>query len=951
MIQFPRHSNCTLCDLHDGANHVGIPTVHMEESLAPALDTPALIILGQNPGYHEDSHPIGLPFVGPSGQLLRQVYLDAKINGKTLLERMCVYLSNAARCGPDSITREGPYNACIPYFVDDVKKIAKVHDKVYLLICAAKGVTALWKYELGEKNYTQKNSFNNQNCVVDIGGCQVTCFSTFHPAAIMRQNRLIHVVNDHLQLMCNCLDGNAPSRYVPKIDLPRYPLDSDPSIGAVDIETWGICKLNAHGEPLPEQTQFHPDRAFYVDHVTRDDLIQTVSVTLPKYKTEDHLFPVDSWKITKDLLFELKPDFSMIFRLHVPEERSMFIAWLKHLKVQMGANYGFDVLMMRAWPDFREVLDETQFLIDFMVINYLESELRPERSLKAASPLLGTHKYERTLADGGKFDDPNDPEEHLYNAEDTCVTILNIAELCRRIISNFPDTDKGTEWSLDYFSKVLWSSIRMSEAGIPLSRSKLEKIAEEARETMASTLEEAREKYDAILGGKGRNLCRTKVIADSMEAIAKEVKGDWPKQESWDEQSNLLERTKPPHKNICWSIVNRAIFSNHLPDNHDLVKIFELASKYAKAEKILTSYCVSMLDHHNRSKSSPVSDIIIPQSGYPVLADRANLKLRNQIYAKNTKEGYNPDTWLAHPKWYIVPSPWNDMSDEEGGQQQARMSVKNPAAQTFPKLIKSAYQSRWNNGRLIVFDISNAEMRAAGLISGEPSILRAYKEGIDLHDERAIQIFSLAPDFPLRDSDGERVVESQCAKHANFTDLNWGGPQVLWRTILNKSGIIASFNLCKRIIRGRAKARPVLYKWQQALVHEAEITGRIEMACTGHSRYFMPQERGRDALNETSEIVNLPIQVIAAVTLNRIKHRMMSKHLPHINTKFPSCFLWLNCYDAFFLDCRDYDTALFMKDACMESLEFVANHDYWAKMQDHYGREVPLVGDVKIMKG
>lgn len=227
--QFPRNRSCEACNLHTEANEVCIPTIWLPTSLPPTPTTRALFVLGQNPGYWEDER--GEPFIGDSGKILREAYLDASFNvcaerpadRAALRHRETIYLSNAARCGPNSCKREGPYNTCLPlYTIPDLTQICTLHTDVTILVVSAPAVTALFKWA-GIKGVNQRDSFNNQMRPITINGMKVPVASTYHPAAVMRFPNYALAVNDHLQLLCNHLDGLSPKPQLPTLTPIRKP--------------------------------------------------------------------------------------------------------------------------------------------------------------------------------------------------------------------------------------------------------------------------------------------------------------------------------------------------------------------------------------------------------------------------------------------------------------------------------------------------------------------------------------------------------------------------------------------------------------------------------------------------------------------------------------------------------------------------------------------------------
>lgn len=823
----------------------------------------------------------------------------------------------------------------------------------------------------------------------------------------------------------------------------------DPRVIALDIETHGAVDFKADGTLMPPQTLFNPIRCLYCDDVSIEDMIVTLAITTmkedprcptqptqnstssppkpPMFSVEQaepsrsamdqtrsnsvqSKAPLPSWD--RQSLMKLQPSETFVIKLSNPSDRAMAIAHLEHADTLIGAQIWYDILMLRVLPDFREVLagPHAHTLLELQVFNYLHSEIRPERSLKPLGPILGTHQYTRSLKDG-RFHDENDPKLHGYNGADTVNTTLSIAELARRIDSNFPNTDKLSPFCIQYFSDTIWSGIRMTEAGIPMSHSKLLSLQTRLEAEMLVLAKQSIEDYDLILKGKGRDKgphSRQAFIDKVLDAVP-------PKYGPYDEptgfykhphnpllQHELLERTKVLDQ-ISWSIINRSLFKGHLPDDHPLQVPLDLADRYSKHAKIVESYTRTLLDRHHRPKKSCFSDIIIPQGLQPCLQNRlpttvsppppptktpassassskSSAVKKISTWSPPTKNGgskshttnhqglqtapksptshpatsqqimmqtpathlgRNLDSWLAYPSCYIVPSPFADMSSDEGGQQQARMSMKEPSAPTWPKIVYNCMQSRWEGGVILKMDYSLHEFRIVALLSGDEGLLKALADGVDLHDDMALDIFG--PDVILRDEAGDRTKEGQCAKHVGFTDLNAGGAGMLQATILKKSGIFKELSWCEEMVAGRYRRRPGLVTWQRDLVMAAQMAGIYVLPETGHSRYYLAGEE-----TPPGEIISLPIQATAAIVLHCTVHRLQSKHLPPLNDPDPDCYLFLNRYDEFDLDCRTPAVAKHYATCIDESVHYVATEGYWARMQERFGRKVAIVHKITI---
>lgn len=241
--QLPARPECRACELHAGCTSVGTPTVPFCSPWPRRPDAPVVIMLGQNPGLREDQ--AGLPFVGPSGRLVRQVYVSP-----SMAARGYFYLSNTARCftPTESPPRQRHYNACFPYTVADLKEILRCHLNSWrssgtspaaspsspaspssgsppgvaplraALVClGAPAVFTAWRCLTG-KGRQLKAAFDANGHPVTLEGGQVlNLFATFHPAAVLRDQPRIYAVADHLALLADFLDGTMVSPSKPQL--------------------------------------------------------------------------------------------------------------------------------------------------------------------------------------------------------------------------------------------------------------------------------------------------------------------------------------------------------------------------------------------------------------------------------------------------------------------------------------------------------------------------------------------------------------------------------------------------------------------------------------------------------------------------------------------------------------------------------------------------------------
>ena len=346
--------------------------------------------------------------------------------------------------------------------------------------------------------------------------------------------------------------------------------------------------------------------------------------------------------------------------------------------------------------------------------------------------------------------------------------------------------------------------------------------------------------------------------------------------------------------------------SDMLDDTHVLKKVFKLSRAHAAAQKLQSSYCYPLL-RHRRNRPNDKSSILIPAKG----------------------------TYYAYPTWYCVPTFAKDASGTSGGTLQGRITCKKPSAQTFPPTSKFCIQWRFPKGSILGFDLSQVELRVAALLSGDPALLRAYLDGDDLHKQRAIQIFG-------SDIEGRTDYRDlrQAGKMINFADLFRSGSNTMQQQLLAMTGQLHPIEFFKKVSSSRPVHRPGLWAWQEERIAEARSRGYVSLPFTGQSRYFLGGDKW-----DVNEIVNFPVQTTAGNTLLRIQH-YVSKSIGSINARKPMAYMMLNIYDAVYIDCHPSAIEM-VEDAVRMAVEWVQDHEYWAKLQYLYGREVPLEYDLE----
>jgi DNA polymerase len=177
-----RAAVCTDCRLADNRTHVVFGDGH------PDAD---VMIVGEGPGQREDEQ--GLPFVGPSGNLLEQLLEEI---GFTRSE---VYIANVVKCRPprNRDPRPDEIEACKPYLREQLRL---VDPKVVLTL----------------GNFSSKLLLRTETGITRLRGTAYEWWGrhlvpTYHPAAALRGSaRVLEEMRTDFGIVQAIIDGNLP---------------------------------------------------------------------------------------------------------------------------------------------------------------------------------------------------------------------------------------------------------------------------------------------------------------------------------------------------------------------------------------------------------------------------------------------------------------------------------------------------------------------------------------------------------------------------------------------------------------------------------------------------------------------------------------------------------------------------------------------------------------------
>lgn len=178
-----------------------------------------------------------------------------------------------------------------------------------------------------------------------------------------------------------------------------------------------------------------------------------------------------------------------------------------------------------------------------------------------------------------------------------------------------------------------------------------------------------------------------------------------------------------------------------------------------------------------------------------------------------------------------------------------RLASESPNLQNIPKgsrwgdLLRKSFVPA-NGFSFVSFDYSQLELRLLAHVSGDPNLIRVFKENKDVHQETASKVFGL----PSKKVGSK---ERSIAKTLNFGVIYGMGP----RAFSKQSGL--SFEKSKEFIKKYFTDFPKIREWQEKVKKEAQTKGFVTNL-NGRRRWIAAGEAMERAA------INMPIQSLGA---------------------------------------------------------------------------------------
>lgn len=234
-------------------------------------------------------------------------------------------------------------------------------------------------------------------------------------------------------------------------------------------------------------------------------------------------------------------------------------------------------------------------------------------------------------------------------------------------------------------------------------------------------------------------------------------------------------------------------------------------------------------------------------------------------------------------------------SFQQIGTRTGRYTSSGPNAQQISKELRGLFKAA--PGRALVeCDYSNIEMRLAAEISGEPTLLRLYREGADLHKVTASKIFGV----PVEEVTTE---QRKTAKVINFGALYGGGIPYLMEAIPG----ITKDDAQKYLDAFRMSYPGLLRYWDRCKNKslQTKVNGReyrVARSALGRLEYVPKRDEATGKLHPKlkNRLVNVPIQ---STGVDLFKTALGLLYREFCKPEFADFSFLLSLHDSVLLEC------------------------------------------------
>lgn len=335
---------------------------------------------------------------------------------------------------------------------------------------------------------------------------------------------------------------------------------------------------------------------------------------------------------------------------------------------------------------------------------------------------------------------------------------------------------------------------------------------------------------------------------------------------------------------------------------------------------------VPLVQVTEKGKTSTRKDVLEALSGNPIVRDLLNYRTMeklNSTFVTSMPELVDRDARL-HAVWGVnmITGRWNSKINCQNWSKGKNVLWDDGEKHIFTNWLKKPFEKRglpnlrWQvvapKGRMLVgADFGQLEARIIALLSGEPYLVKAFMEGVDIHAEFAKEIF---PEFgQLAPKSDPWKIRRDHTKRAEYGYLYGGAPATVWKQAFLKEGYDVPLKRVLEMFRVFKQRMPRVEQWHMSLFREVMQKNEIRSFLLGRRRAFPTGNA------DPTIIKNFPIQSSAADIMNTGLDRFYSAMAKDVK-------ILIQGHDSLVVECDEKNTektkALLVKS--LES-EFTVN--------------------------
>ncbi|HEY3360567.1 MAG TPA: DNA polymerase, partial [Methanosarcina sp.] len=258
---------------------------------------------------------------------------------------------------------------------------------------------------------------------------------------------------------------------------------------------------------------------------------------------------------------------------------------------------------------------------------------------------------------------------------------------------------------------------------------------------------------------------------------------------------------------------------------------------------------------------------------YPIVRAIINFKMTEKLFnsfINKLPKKIHPMTGRLHADFRQFGARSGRMSCTNPNLQQQpnNIEIRNKSGEVVKKLAwREIYKAR-PGYKIVAADYNQMELRILAQASKDPTLIKAFNEGLDLHTLTAEMIYHEKIDKETEEGAKKR----KAAKKVNF-GIPYGVTKYGLYNQLVSDGIPATVNEAEEMIQIHRKGYPDLHKYLDTMQAQAKHTLQVRNIAGRLIKYTDPKEAVRKEYLRRQELKNKPIKTNAKPPMPLDKYR------------------------------------------------------------------------------